>query len=282
MKELHEQLLEISTPSGSIVRGDVRWESDNHPHKRPLVIVCHGFRAFKDWGPFPEIGRFFARNGFVSFVFNFSYNGIGGEPRKFSEPEKFSVNTFSLDLSDVESILSAADRGALGKLADLSRIGIVGHSRGGGIAIIKGKEEERIKAVAAWSSVAYFNRYTDEQKKRWREKGFVQLSSTSPSNFFRVKTDLLDDLEIHSKRLNIIEAAEHLQKPLLIVHGSADIPVRLEEARRLFEASDKTLTEFIVIDGASHMYGAKHPYKKESTDMIRVLELTSSWFHKHL
>ena len=69
---------------------------------------------------------------------------------------------------------------------DKSKIGIVGHSRGGGIAIIKAREDERIKAVAGWSTVSYFDRYTEGQRKRWREKGYVGLPSINPQSLFQI------------------------------------------------------------------------------------------------
>jgi dipeptidyl aminopeptidase/acylaminoacyl peptidase len=257
--------------------------SDSAGRKLPVIIVCHGFKAFKDWGPFPAIGRYFAESGFVSIVFNFSHNGIGKNFRKFSEREKFSVNTFSLELEDVTTILDAISMRQIDcRSMDDSKIGIVGHSRGGGIAIIKAREDKRIKAVAGWSTVSYFDRYTEGQRKRWREKGFVGLPSINPESLFRLRTDLLDDLEKNGERLNIKTAVHDLGKPLLLIHGTADLPVPIEEVKSLYEISDKTMTELILLEGIGHMYGARHPYVKPAPAMSRVLDLTAAWFHKHL
>jgi len=286
MSKMIERVFNLTTPSGAELYGDIRWKR-NGPEEsdatRPVIIVCHGFKAFKDWGPFPAIGRFFAEAGFVSIVFNFSHNGIGKDFRKFSEQEKFSINSFSIELEDLETILSAIAFDRLScPVINQSLIGIVGHSRGGGIAIIKAREDGRIKAVAGWSTVAYFNRYTDGQRKKWREKGFVDLPSVNPLSIFRLSTALLDDLEQNKERLNIARAIEKLHKPLLLIHGTADLPVPIAEVKKLYDISDKTMTEFLSLEGAGHMYGARHPYKKESPTMTRVLELTSSWFHRHL
>lgn len=283
MNTLIERVFQISTPSGAELYGDIRWIKESAGGHEPVIIVCHGFKAFKDWGPFPAIGRYFAESGFVSIVFNFSHNGIGKNFRKFSEREKFSVNTFSLELEDVGAVLDAISADKIDCQAiDKSKIGIVGHSRGGGIAIIKAREDKRINAVAGWSTVSYFDRYTDAQRKRWREKGYVGLPSINPDSLFRIKTDLLDDLEKNAARLNIRNAVYDLGKPLLLVHGTADIPVPIEEARRLYEGADKTMTELVELDGVGHMYGARHPYTKPAGSMDHVLELTSAWFHKHL
>ncbi len=286
MDEIIERAFQVSTPSGVELYGDIRWKegmSDSAGRKLPVIIVCHGFKAFKDWGPFPAIGRYFAESGFVSIVFNFSHNGIGKNFRKFSEREKFSVNTFSLELEDVNSILDAISMDQIDcRFIDGSKIGIAGHSRGGGIAIIKAREDKRIKAVAGWSTVSYFDRYTEAQRKRWREKGYVGLPSINPDSLFRLRTDLLDDLEKNGERLNIKNAVHDLGKPLLLIHGTADLPVPIDEVKSLYEISDKTMTELILLEGIGHMYGARHPYVKPAPAMSRVLDLTTAWFHKHL
>lgn len=286
MSKIVEHVFQLTTPSGAELYGDIRWKwsrPEGSDATRPVIIVCHGFKAFKDWGPFPAIGRYFAEAGFVSIVFNFSHNGIGKDFRKFSEQKKFSINSFSVELEDLEAILSAIASDKLDcPTINRSLIGIVGHSRGGGIAIIKAREDARIKAVAGWSAVAYFDRYTNGQRKRWREKGYVELPSSNPLSIFRLSTALLDDLEQNKGRLNIARAVEQLHKPLLLIHGAADLPVPIAEVKKLYDISDKTMTEFISLEGVGHMYGARHPYKKESPTMTHVLELTSSWFHKHL
>ena len=286
MHEIVEQPFELKTPSGAELYGDLRLGNDESGRKQgrlPAVIVCHGFKAYKDWGPFPAIGRHLADAGFVSIVFNFSHNGIGKEFRKFSEYEKFFSNTVSLELEDVETVLNAILRGQIGpESIDASRIGIIGHSRGGGVAIVKASEEGRIKAVAGWSTVSHFDRYTEGQRNRWRTKGFLGTSSGGSESLFKIGTALLDDLEENAERLDIELAVQRLQKPLLLIHGTSDLPVPIEEASRLYEISDKLMTEYVVLEGVGHMYGARHPYREPAPEMTHVLELTSAWFHKHL
>jgi dipeptidyl aminopeptidase/acylaminoacyl peptidase len=104
----------------------------------------------------------------------------------------------------------------------------------------------------------------------------------SSHKIFCISTALLDDVENNAERLNIVKAVEALRKPLLIVHGTADIPVKIEEAERLFAVSDKKLTQFVRLDGAGHMYGAKHPYKEESQTLNHVLDITTRWLQTHL
>ncbi len=281
-----EQLIELKTPSGAELYGDLRFgvEGSGTPsQKLPVIIVCHGFKAYKDWGPFPAIGRHFANAGFASIVFNFSHNGIGRDFRKFSEHGKFFTNTISLELEDVETVVDGLSSGLIdSEFVDTSRIGIVGHSRGGGVAIVKGSEDARIKAVAAWSTVSHFDRHTPRQHSRWRAQGYLGPSNEYSQGLFKVGTALLDDLERNAERLDIERAVRRLAKPLLLVHGTSDLPVPIDEANRLYEVSDKSMTERIILEGVGHMYGARHPYKESAPVMTHVVELTAAWFHKHL
>ncbi len=286
MADIFEKRFAIPTPSGAPLRGDIRWDTElegSGRKKLPVIIVCHGFKAFKDWGPFPSIGKYFASQGFISIVLNFSHNGIGEEPRKFVEHEKFSKNTISLEIEDIKTLLNEIDGTGFGiSCIDKSSVSIVGHSRGGAVSLIAAKEDKRLQAVAVWSTIDHFNRYTEEQRRRWREKGSVQLHSVSSRKLFSLTTALLDDVENNAERLNIVKAVEELRKPLLIVHGTADIPAKFEEAERLYDAADKQLTKFVRLEGAGHMYGAKHPYKEESQTMNHVLDITSKWLHNQL
>jgi len=286
MNEIIEELRTLRTPSGAPLRCDIRWNEKlvaTSNKKLPAVIICHGFKAFKNWGPFPAIGQYFALQGFVSVVLNFSHNGIGEEPKKFVEHEKFSNNTISVEIDDVKTILNEIGSNSFSlPFIDASQIALIGHSRGGGVSLITAKEDDRVKAVAAWSTIAYFNRYTDEQKRRWREKGYVQLHSVSEQKLFQIKTSLLDDIENNGERLDILKAVETLNKPLLIVHGTADVPVKIDEAEKLYSVSNKNFTKFVKLDGAGHMYGAKHPYKDESATLNHVLDITSHWLHTFL
>jgi hypothetical protein len=44
-----------------------------------LIIFCHGFKGFKDWGCWQLVADYFVDNGFAFLKFNFSHNGMGLE-----------------------------------------------------------------------------------------------------------------------------------------------------------------------------------------------------------
>ena len=278
---VRESPFQIQNRSGDLIGGNVRCLQGTRPDA--AVIICHGFTAFKDWGPFPYFGRRFAENGFLSVTFNFSHNGIGSNPRKFTEFEKFSKNTVGMEIEDLRAIVDALSGGSLPDAESPVRcIGVVGHSRGGAVAILGASEDERIRAVAAWATVATMYRYTDHQKELWERQGYLPVSLRSTRTRLRFDREVLRDLEAHRERYDVERAMRRLKIPVLLLHGRADVSVRPEEATRLFEASDKTRTELVLLDRAGHTFGAKHPFRGDHPMIDHVVDLTANWFTHHL
>ncbi|MGH7538277.1 MAG: alpha/beta hydrolase family protein, partial [Gemmatimonadales bacterium] len=63
----------LTGADGGPLRGDVRAAGGD----RPAVVICHGFKGFKDWGYFPKAAERLARSGFAAVSFNFSGAGVG-------------------------------------------------------------------------------------------------------------------------------------------------------------------------------------------------------------
>ena len=52
-------------------RADATFLPDDHA--KPVILFNHGFKGFKDWGPFNLMASKFAEAGFVFIKMNFSY-----------------------------------------------------------------------------------------------------------------------------------------------------------------------------------------------------------------
>jgi dipeptidyl aminopeptidase/acylaminoacyl peptidase len=276
-----EQTLRIRNSSGDEFGGDLRYCDEGKA--RPLLVVCHGFTAHKDWGPFPYFGRRFADLGFVSFVFNFSHNGIGRNPKRFTELEKFSRNTIGKELEDLKAVLDGVEGGGIGDgMVDRTRIGLVGHSRGGSVALMSASRDPRVRAVATWSAVSTFHRYTRHQKELWERDGFLPVTIRSMKTKLRYGIEVLRDLEVNGDRYDPVAAVGRLEVPLLIMHGEADVTVRPDEARTLFEAANKSRTELFIVEHTGHMYGAHAGSMLPNPTLEYLTEVTAKWFHRNL
>jgi dienelactone hydrolase len=257
MAMIQEIPFRLENSYGDPIDGDVRFVDGNGP--KPAVVMCHGFKGFKDWGTFPAWGRRLAEQGFVSILFNFSYNGVHiDRPTEFTEFDKFANNTFTRELDDLEHVLSAATSGRLpGATIDSGRVGLMGHSRGGGIAILTASRNERAQALCTWSSVAGLTeRFTEEQKEEWEQRGYTEVLNTRTGQVMRLNRVLYEDAITHKEQLNVLQAARTLQKPWLIVHAEDDEAVPYQEARRLHDAAPQAEL-FTAMNG--HTFGGTHP-----------------------
>lgn len=123
--------------------------------KLPLVIFAHGYKGYKDWGAWDLMAEKFAEAGFFFVKFNFSHNGTTLEkPTDFADLEAFGNNNFSKEISDYDVVIN----GFIGNLkVDSEKIAIIGHSRGGGISLIKAFEDDRVKILVTLAGVSNFN-----------------------------------------------------------------------------------------------------------------------------
>ncbi len=276
-----ERPFRIFNATGDLIRGDFRFLDGGL--RRPLVLICHGFNTNKDWGPFPYLGRRLAEAGFATFVFNFSHNGVGNDSAVFSEYDRFSKNTPGKELGDVQAVLDAFTSGDVGEgVVDVKRIGMAGHSRGGGISVLTAARDERVRAVVAWSTISAFLRYTPEDRERWVKRGYLPLRYGPSRTLLRYEVSVLYDLEQNSDRYDLFRAVRELKIPTLFIHGSGDEIVSSEEARSIYEVSDKALTEFVLLEGAGHTYGVRHPFAGTTPETELMLEKTKQWFHTTL
>lgn len=247
---------------------------------KPCVIYIHGFKGFKDWGFVPYIGQFLADRGFLAVTFNFSHNGIGENPVEFTELEKFAQNTFSREIRELNELVSACKSGEFGPCG---KVGILGHSRGGGTSLLAGSQNNDIGAVATWSAVSSFNRYSDELKEKWRKKGFFEVVNQRTGQVFHLNSTLLDDIEAHGEdSLSIEKSVKNLNKPLLVVHGLEDEAVPEKEADKIYGWADSQKSEIVKVSKTGHTFGAAHPFVGSNEKLDFVLAASADFFKKYL
>ena len=123
---------------------DVRTGDRGNP--RPAVIIVHGFKGFKDWGMFPVVADRLARAGLSAITVNLSGSGAD-DAGDFSRPDHFARNTYSAELGDVTRVVAAVRAGPPLGIAPPSSIGLLGHSRGGGMAILAAARDPGLRAL---------------------------------------------------------------------------------------------------------------------------------------
>lgn len=240
----------------------------------PLVIFAHGYKGYKDWGAWNLMAKRFAQAGFFFVKFNFSHNGTTLEqPSEFADTEAFGLNNFTKEMSDFKRVLSHFLKR---KEVDCERVSIIGHSRGGGIAVVQAFEDERVKNVITYAGVSNFGyRFpTGHKLERWKEEGVMFSENTRTKQQLPLYFQYYEDFKAHENRFNIQYAAQHLEKPYLVVQGTADEAVAEKEGLLLHEWC-KT-SELFLLQNVNHVFGAREPWTTDSMpeDLSRIVEKT--------
>lgn len=247
---------------------------------RPLVIFSHGFKGFKDWGHFDLVAKSFCAHGLVFLKFNFSHNGTTtNDPLNFGDLEAFGRNNYIIELNDLGRVIDWIVSNASEYRIDAEKIYLLGHSRGGGISILKANEDRRVKKLATWASVCdLLNRNRPSTIKKWKNEGVIYAANARTGQqmplYYQFHQTILD----HKKRLDVETAARQLKVPFLIVHGDADEAVPINEAGHLHKLAQRSV--LLRIPGGNHTFGASHPWHSHElpADANNVVRQTIGFF----
>lgn len=239
-----------------------------------LIIFIHGYMGYKDWGCWNLVQRYYTDIGFAFCKYNVSHNGgTIDEPIDFPDLDAFSKNTYFNELTDLKCILDWLKP----YFKEKPVINLIGHSRGGGIALL-GALDERVDKVVSWSGISNIESRMPEGKelRKWESQG-VRFGVNSRTNqemphLFIQYTDFV----AHQEELDIEMACKTANKPTFLIHGDRDKSVSIDEGRELAEWLGIRLFE---IEDADHTYGSKQPWVKPkmAKDLEKVCLFTASF-----
>jgi hypothetical protein len=224
----------------------------------PLIIMCHGWGSNKlgtHQGLFVKAARNLCKNGFA--VLRFDFRGSGDSEGEF---EKQTIETM---LEDLNCILNNLDK----NYVNTDKIGLIGHSLGGKISILKAAKDKRIKYLALWStpvlhkeilSQAFVNEVR-ERKCLWLNDSGIAI------NIKQLESCLKNEA---------IKSLKKVRVPMLIVNGGEDISVPPSHAKKIYNNTNKP-KKFVIIEGADHAF-LNDEHKKI------LIRTTLSWFKKWL
>ena len=263
---------------------DATYRADGRP--KPVLLFVHGFKGFKDWGHFPLLASFFAERGFVFVKLNLSHNGlVVGGTGDLEDLEAFGRNNFSMELDDIGQVIDALFApGATPVPAtemNLDRFFLAGHSRGGGLTLLKAAEDPRVRALATWAAIAEVHpQWPQAVFEEWQRTGVLHVPNTRTGQQLPLHYQLVEDYQAHRPRLDITHNVRRLRQPLLIIHGDADETVHVAAAHALHQLRPDA--ELLLLPGATHMFGGAHPWPHpELPPLARtVAEATAAFFER--
>ena len=261
--------LEIDGCNGRKISIDYRFK-ETQKSLIPIIYV-HGFKGFKDWGASNLVADSFANQGFLFLKFNFSHNGVTSKnPLDFVDLEAFGMNNYLIELKELGIVIDWLEASELN--IQFSKLAVISHSRGGGIALLRSAQDQRIKNTITWASVCDFEARFPVDVSEWKETGVQHILNGRTMQmmplYFQFYQTFIDNKEI----LNIPFQSNKINQKVLIIHGADDQVVAFSDAE--FLVSRITKSTLVLIKNTGHTFGVKHPFKMNHlpNTMVNVID----------
>ncbi|MBK7129193.1 MAG: alpha/beta hydrolase [Crocinitomicaceae bacterium] len=258
------------------------WDCRIPVDAKGVIIFIHGYKGYKDWGCWQLVEDKFVQNGYGFVKYNISHNG-GTVKQKidFPDPDAFGKNCYSYEVFDLEKIITETKRILHDELNSSIPIYLIGHSRGGGVAILEAAVNQQVAALVSWAGISDIAcRFPEgEELEFWQQDGvrYVENARTKQNlpHYFSFYEDFINNQD----RFDIEKAARSLTIPFLQIHGDMDSAVSVHEGQELSTWTNTTLE---IIKGADHTFGSAHPWSDSDLpeDLEEVCQRTISFFNK--
>lgn len=221
------------------------------------VALAHCFTCSKAYKITRHLASGIEQGGFA--VLRFDFTGLGDSEGDFAET---SVTTY---VDDVEAAARYMQDRGFGTCV------LVGHSLGGAAALLAAENLPQVKAVAvvsAPSSADYVRQlFADRDVEHAFASGRVTVKIASRP--FDISADFFRDLERHST----LDHITNLQRPLLVVHGTADSVVEISEGEKIFAAARQPRW-FAAIPHADHLFTQQDRAETAAQAIVSFLDAT--------
>lgn len=173
---------------------------------------------------------------------------------------------------DAEDIRNAVSH--LEKLSgvDGTRIGIVGHSRGGNASLLAAASDLRVRSTVALSPVADHVRYV---------RGLREYAPSRYAEMVKSHGGSPEDDAAYYREVSAVTHAERIKAPVLLVHGMLDLVVPHDHSQWMYEALVKARhprAKLELLRGTGHFFEAGFSGYRHD----RVVELTTNWLAETL
>jgi pimeloyl-ACP methyl ester carboxylesterase len=247
----------IESENESPILGDLSLSTNNQP--APLIIFCHGYKGYKDWGAWNLVANIVSKKGIHFCKFNFSLNGgTLNNPIDFPDLDAFAKNTYTQEVNDLNRVINYVNKHYKNHINGMF---LVGHSRGGGIALLNANNP-LVNGVITWASVADFgNRFPKGvELSNWINKGIRYVINSRTNQEIPHNISFYNDFIENENELTIKNVVKKLNKPQMIIHGTRDQAVLIAEANLLKKWNPNA--ELITFK-ASHTFNSSHPWEQK-------------------
>lgn len=237
-----------------------------HSQRVPAVVICPGFAGNKcgKFRMFVNLGLELAKQGIA--VLRFDYRGAGDSEGDFRD--------ITLE-GKIKDTLKCLDFLAHDSQIDSSRLGLLGRSLGGAIAVLSARRFQMIKSLVLWAPVFR----SDPWRELWESFQSNQQLDQAKQEILRNLPANIPNLEFLSQffKLDLQRELEALRQiPLLHIHGAQDRVVKIEHARDFEKARlGVEHTRFIQLPKSDHDFS-------DFEEQIIAIQETCQWYRQTL
>jgi dienelactone hydrolase len=199
--------------------------------------------------------------------FNMSRSGIGTNFDVFDRLDLFRDDTYSVQLADLHAVVRYC------RALVSAPLFLLGHSRGGGVALLAAPDIENLCGVATWNAISTIDRWDAPTKAQWRRTGQLDIVNARTKQLMPMSTRILDDYEANRERLDILGAVARIEAPMLVVHGGQDEAVPAADSVAI--ASRARDASRVLIATGTHTFNAIHPLVHVPRELSLAAEVTA-------
>lgn len=257
------QTIEIKGSNSKMISLDV-FVNALEAKNAPVLIFCHGYKGFKDWGCWNLVAEEFANQGFNFIKFNFSHNGVTSQnPLEFDDLDAFGNNNYTKELADLSSVISwVKSEKVKDPLFETESIYLIGHSRGGGIVSLAAAQNKSVKKAVVWASVFDLTTRLPKNIEEWKEKGVVYQLNGRTHQEMPLFYQFYENTILNEDELSIAVQGKKITIPFCIIHGKEDNAVSFQDAEKLHEVI--STSELILMENTGHTFGSSHPWNENT------------------
>lgn len=272
-------VLEITTEAISESFTKITASINNREHKIPAIITMP-----KGSGNFPAVVMLHgtgsdkneAGNGYVLAAAELAKAGIASIRIDFigngESKEDYIYYNYSSAISDANAAIEYMSKM---KNIDPKRIGIMGWSQGGTIAMLTAGENPSVKSIVTWAGAPDLSTMLGEKEYEVAKKDGYYTMEFDWRPSLKVGLKWFEDLY----RTDVLKVLSSSNAPILAINGMKDDVVDPINASKIVKASKNEASMKLLLENADHTFNI---FTGDMTDANKLISETVEWFRKTL